>query len=321
MENEKKPAIERVDVKTGFNCNNRCLFCVQGKKRDLYGNKTTQEVKEVLTNARKDSDSIVFTGGEVTIRKDFLELVAFAKGLGFRIIQVQTNGRMMAYRRFCEETIAAGANEFSPALHGHTEEMHDYLTQARGAYRQTVAAIQNLAALGQRIITNSVIVRSNYRHLASLASLLVRLGVYQYQFAFVHSLGAAAENFHSVTPRMALLEPHLKAGLNVGLKAGVFALTEAVPYCFMSGFEQCVAESYMPRTKIFDAKMILDDYTEYRWTEGKSHGPQCRECTWFPVCEGPWKEYPEHYGWSEFVPRKDPCTLLKPEEKTDGAGC
>ena len=24
-----------------------------------------------------------------------------------------------------------------------------------------------------------------------------------------------------------------------------------------------------------------------------------------PYCEGPWREYPEHFGWDEFVARKD----------------
>jgi MoaA/NifB/PqqE/SkfB family radical SAM enzyme len=314
MGNETGPTVERVDVKTGFCCNNRCRFCVQGNKRDIHGNKSTDEVKETLRSARADSDSIVFTGGEVTIRKDFLELVAYAKSLGFRVIQIQTNGRMLAYRKFCEQTIEAGGNEFSPALHGHTEELHDYLTLAKGSFRQTVQCIKNLSSLGQKIITNSVITRSNYRHLPELAELLVQLGVHQYQFAFVHSLGTALEYFHSVTPRMALVEPFVRRGLAVGQRRGIFALTEAIPYCFMRGNEHAVAEAYIPRTKIFDAKMVLDDYTQYRWNEGKTHGPPCRECTWLPVCEGPWKEYPEHYGWGEFTPRTDECTLLPSTE-------
>jgi molybdenum cofactor biosynthesis enzyme MoaA len=66
--------IERVDIKSGFLCNNRCFFCVQGNKREIYGNKTTDEVKKLLDEAIKDSDSIVFTGGEPTIRKDIVEL-------------------------------------------------------------------------------------------------------------------------------------------------------------------------------------------------------------------------------------------------------
>ena len=311
--------MERVDVKTGFNCNNRCRFCVQGDKRDLYGNKDTDEVKKVLEAARLDSDSIVFTGGEVTIRPDFIELVKYAKDLGFRKIQVQTNGRMLAYKKFAERTVAAGANEFSPAVHGHTPELHDYLTRAEGSFKQSVQSIKNLKELGQYVITNSVITRSNFRHLPALAALLIRLGVDQYQFAFVHALGTAQENFNRIVPRMTLIEPYVKRGVALGKKAGRLVFTEAIPYCFMSGYEEHVAERFMPRTKIFDAKSVVDDYTSYRWTEGKAKGPVCAGCTWNAVCEGPWKDYVDGYGWDEFRARTDEVSITLPESR--GKGC
>ncbi len=314
-----RQSTERVDVKTGFNCNNRCFFCVQGNKRDLYGNKSTEEVKETLRNAVQDSDSIVFTGGEVTIRPDFIELVKYAKDLGFRKIQVQTNGRMLAYKKFAERTVAAGANEFSPAVHGHTAELHDYLTRAEGSFRQSVQSIKNLKELGQYVITNSVITRSNFRHLPELAALLIRLGVDQYQFAFVHALGTAQENFNRIVPRMTLIEPYVKRGVELGKKAGRLVFTEAIPYCFMTGYEEHVAERFMPRTKIFDAKSVVDDYTSYRWTEGKAKGPVCEGCTWNAVCEGPWKDYVDGYGWDEFRARTDEVSITLPESR--GKGC
>lgn len=306
---------ERIDVKTGFNCNNRCLFCVQGDKRNIHGNKSTEEVKEVLRNGIKDTDAIVFTGGEVTMRKDFLELVAYAKELGFKLIQIQTNGRMLAYRKFCEETIAAGANEFSPALHGHTAELHDYLTQVKGSYKQTLQSIINLKELGQRVITNSVITRSNFRHLPDLARIFTRVKVDQFQFAFVHALGTAAQFGPRIVPRFTMIEPYIKRAIQIGEKAGSIVLTEAIPYCFMRGFEMNVAERFIPRTKIYDANFVVADYTNFRWTEGKAKAPICAECTWNPVCEGPWKDYPDIFGWDEFVPRKDPITIELPEER------
>lgn len=299
------PTTERVDIKTGWLCNNMCRFCVQGNKRELFGNHSTEEVRKLLREARKDSDSIVFTGGEVTIRKDLLELVSYAKSLGYRIIQIQTNGRMLAYRKACEDLIAAGANEFSPALHGHIESLHDYLTNSPGSFRQTVRAIKNLKELGQVVITNTVITRSNFRHLPEIANVLIGLGVDQYQFAFVHPLGRAAENFASVVPRMSLIEPYVKQGLMLGIQSGRRVMTEAIPYCFMEGFEYYVAERIIPRTKIFEGHVTIDDYTEHRLTEGKAKGPRCRECAFNRVCEGPWREYVEHFGWEEFVPRPD----------------
>jgi MoaA/NifB/PqqE/SkfB family radical SAM enzyme len=293
--------MERVDIKTGWHCNNRCVFCVQGKKRETLGTRSTDEVKAVLVEARRDSDSIVFTGGEVTIRRDVVELVKYAHDLGFTRIQIQTNGRMLAYRKLTEQLIEAGANEFSPALHGPTAEIHDALTGAEGSFRQTVAGMRLLRELGQTVITNSVIVRANYRHLVELAKVLVALGVDQYQLAFVHPLGTAKDNFYAVVPRFALIEPFVKRGLEVGLKAGRSVMTEAIPYCFMKGYERYVGERVVPRTKIFD-HAVLADYTEYRLNEGKLKRPECKACLHFAYCEGPWREYPEHYGWDELVP-------------------
>lgn len=296
---------ERIDIKTGFHCNNKCYFCVQGDKRFQWGDKTTDEIKAQLDQAIQDSANIVFTGGEVTIRKDLPELVAYARGLGFKQIQVQTNGRMLAYRKLTEALIEAGTTEFSPALHGHVPALHDYLTRAPGAFEQTSKGIKLLKRLGQTVITNSVVTRSNFRHLPDLALLLVKLGVDQFQFAFVHPVGTALENFKQIVPRMTMIEPYVKKGLLIGLRHGRRVMTEAIPYCFMKGFEPYVAEQIIPRTKIFDANFVLEDYTKFRLDEGKTKGPRCQECVYFFECEGPWREYPDEYGFDEFVPRHE----------------
>ena len=298
---------DRVDLKLGFSCNNRCRFCVQGDKRHRVKDLETGELRARLKEAREHADSIVFTGGEVTLRPDLVELVACAKDLGFHVIQLQTNGRMLAYRKTCEALIEAGANEFSPALHGHTAALHDYLTRAEGSFDQTVRGIRNLKALGQPVITNSVVTRSNYRLLPELARLLIRLGVDQYQFAFVHPVGTAGSSFHSVVPRLALVAHYVAVGLDLGVAAGVRCMTEAIPPCILPGREHFVAEWIMPETRVYDASVVVESYRQYRLTEGKLKGPRCPECHWFDRCEGPWREYPEHYGWDELVPVLDPA--------------
>jgi len=290
----------RVDMKLGFSCNNRCRFCVQGDKRRRYADRSTEQAMERIDQAATHTDRIVLTGGEVTIRADIVPLVAHARSRGFREIQIQTNGRMLAYETLCRQLIAAGATEFSPALHGHVAELHDFLTRVPGSFEQTIRGIKNLVRLQVPIITNTVITRSNFRHLAAIAKLLVDLGVTQYQFAFVHGLGSAAKYFDSIVPRMELIAPHVTAGLEVGRTAGVWATTEAIPPCLLSGYEEHLAEWIVPDTRIYDADTILDSYEAYRWTEGKAKGPACHSCGWNPWCEGPWREYPERFDWSEF---------------------
>ena len=296
------PAGRRLDLKIGFSCNNHCRFCVQGDKRSRVQPPLTRDLLRELDEARAGADGVVFTGGEPTLRRDLSSLVARACELDYDPIQIQTNGRMFASRATCDDLIAAGATEFSPALHGHAPALHDWLTRSPGSFSQTVRGIRNLRQLDQRVITNSVVVRSNFRNLPQLANLLAAAGVHQMQFAFVHPVGAVDDAFTALVPRMELVAPYLRGALRAGLDAGVAAVTEAVPYCILPGLEACVIESRIPATRVVDAGVVVEDYREYRIGEGKLKGPDCSGCRWFHVCEGPWREYPERYGFDEFRP-------------------
>jgi len=296
-----KKIMKKADIKTGFLCNNNCLFCVQGDEKKKFGNKSTLEIKKILKNAKKDCQIVVFTGGEPTIRQDLVELVKCAKNLGFQTIQVQSNGRMFSKEKFCRDIIKAGANEFALALHGHIPELHNWLTQSNSFY-QTIGGIKNLKKLKQRVITNTVITKSNYRHLPEIAKLLISLDIDQFQFAFVHALGSAAKNFDNIVPRMALVTPYLKRAIDIGRYFKKEVMTEAIPYCFLQGYEDCISENIMPNMKIFDLNFIVSDFTKARVAEGKLKGPNCRKCKYFKVCEGPWREYPQKFGWDEFKP-------------------
>jgi len=299
----EKPVTKRADVKIGFLCNNRCRHCVQGDKRQQYGNKTLRQIRGELRNAISDGcTEVVFTGGEPTLHKDFLELVRCSKDLGFKSIQIQTNGRMFSYMDFCIRTIKAGANDFCLAVHGHTDSVHDYLTSVKGSFGQTIQGMRNLKSLNVRVASNIVVSKVNYRHLPQIAKLLVVLGVDQFQFAFPHPTGKAGENLPTIVPRMKEIIPYVKRGLEVGIKAGKRVMTEAIPYCLMVGYEDYVGEMSIPDTEVFESDYKIDNYTEYRRNEGKSKGPECQRCKYRSVCEGPWREYPEVFGWDEFRP-------------------
>lgn len=295
--------MKRIDLKVGFSCNNSCKFCVQGNKRSKIKDKTTSEIKTILEKEHKRGyDGVVFTGGEPTLRKDICELVSLASRLGFRAIQIQTNGRLFYYKDFCKKLIGAGVTEFSPAVHGHNAKIHDYLTSADGSFKETVGGIINLRALRQRVLTNTVVTRYNYKFLPQIAKLLVGLDVSQFQFAFIHITGTAELNADWIVPRKADIMPYVKKGLSIGIKAKKRVMTEAIPYCFMRGYEEFVAERVIPDTEIFDAGFIIDNYSNYRKETGKVKGPRCKDCKYFSLCEGPWKEYPKLYGWDEFKP-------------------
>lgn len=291
----------RVDLKTGTSCNSNCVFCVIGDKL-FTGDRPFDDCLEELRASRATCDDVVFTGAEVTIRPDFLRLVSAARLLGYRNIQIQTNGRMFAYREFCERTVAAGANEFAPSIHGHLARLHDGLTRSPGSFDQIVQAIRNLRALGQRVVTNTVATRQNMRHLPALARMLVELGVAQFQIAFPHPTGHAETYFNGVVPRMRELAPYVREALQIGLDAGVDCMAEAMPYCQLPEYERQVAELYIPPTELAYDGFVVPDYAHDRMARGKTRFAQCASCRFEPMCEGPWREYPEHVGSDEFTP-------------------
>jgi MoaA/NifB/PqqE/SkfB family radical SAM enzyme len=219
-------------------------------------------------------------------------------------VQVQTNGRRFAYYDYCLELKKAGVTEMGPSLHGSSAEIHEALTCAPGSFNETVRGILNCKKLGMYVLTNSVITSLNYKDLPDLARLLVHLKVNQFQFAFVHLVGSAWENRADLAPRKSAVMPYLRRALKVGAQAGTACYTEAVPFCLMKGYEQCVAERVIPEGPVADADFYIESYGDYRRNEGKSKRPECRACRWFPACEGPWHEYPEMYGWEEFKPVK-----------------
>lgn len=292
--------MKKADIKIGYLCNNNCRFCVQGDEKKRLGNKSTAEIKRSLKDASLDSQIVVLTGGEATTREDILSLVKYAHTFSFRTIQLQSNGRMFAYRDFCKKIIEAGANEFALALHGHIAPLHDWLTQDK-SFHQTVAGIKNLRKLNQRVITNTVITKSNYRHLPEIAKFLISLDVEQFQFAFVHALGSAAKNFDSIVPRMTLVMPYLRKALDIGRHFHKKVMTEAIPYCLMQNYEDCISENIMPSMKLYEFDQIIQDFKKVRLSVGKAKGSECKKCKLFRVCEGPWKEYPQHFGWKEFI--------------------
>lgn len=295
--------MQRVDIKIGFGCNNHCKFCVQGDKRNFCIAKDKKEIIDSLKEAySKGKRQAIFTGGEPSLHPNFLEIIKIAREMGYELIQIQTNGRIFVYKDFCIKTIRAGANQFAPALHGHNAKIHDFLTSSPGSFAQTVQGIKNLKSLNQFVTTNTVVTTKNYRFLPQIAQLLVNLDVDRFQFAFVHIHGTAKENQSWIVPKKSKVMPYIKKGLDIGINADKWVTTEAIPYCLMQGYEGHISEIDIPKPMTFDAGFKVEDYASYRKNEAKSKGPNCLKCKYNKICEGPWKEYPEIFGWDEFRP-------------------
>jgi len=294
---------KRADVKVWFACNNHCIFCVQWDKRKKFGPRTLTEIQGFLQGEYDGGARwVVFTGWEPTVHKNLVEAVEYAKRLWYKDIQIQSNGTNFHREDYLRSLLDAGATEFTPSIHGFHPEMHDALVQTPWSWEKLVKWLILLVKYKQIVATNTVITQDNYKQLPELAALLAKIGVEQMQFAFVHILGSADKNKSIVVPRKSEVMPYVYKALDIAKKNNIKAFTEAIPYCFMQGYEYAIAENTIPETSVLEAEYTVESFSDYRLNEGKIKWDKCKKCKKYDICEGPWREYPEIFGWDEFNP-------------------
>lgn len=135
----------RAMIEISDRCNEVCVHCyqVQGQKGEM----STAEVKQVIDElAQMGILVLTISGGEATLRKDFLEIVAHARARGFAV-RLFTNGLTMTdalARRLGE--LAVHVVEIS--LYSHRAEVHDFVTGVPGSFERTLGAVRRLVAAG-----------------------------------------------------------------------------------------------------------------------------------------------------------------------------
>lgn len=303
----------KVDIKLGYSCNNNCIHCVIQDFRDILVHKglpedlSTERFKyEMEDSQARGAQLVVFTGGEPTIRKDLVELLQHAKALNLKVL-IQTNGRNFSDLSLARGTAQVGVvNNYCIALHAPDAARHDAITQSQGSWAETLQGITNLINLNQNVSGKIVISQKNYALIPETTQLMISLGIRYISFTFPHGCGNARRYFLEVVPRYSDIIPFVKRGLNLCLAQGIGADTETFPYCWMEGYERFATELLLSQDgpaelKQYGADRLIDWNKERQ--QIKSKFPQCRSCAFDLICEGPWREYPENYGDSEFKPR------------------
>ncbi len=173
-------------IETGILCNNRCVFCYQRGYRAIPeypklvpGEEVRERMRWGLANG---FDEVSLTGGEPTVRPDFLELVRYAREIGYRRMAITTNGWRLASPDFFQEACAAGLTSLGVSIHGPTAEIHDAATGHPGSFLRAQQTIRNAVATHGssrpiRLNTFTVIHRGNVDRLSEMGEMLAGLGV------------------------------------------------------------------------------------------------------------------------------------------------
>src|ERR1700677_5379230 len=128
-----------VQLDLTYRCNERCVHCYLD--HDDHGEMTTVEIKHLLREMSEAGVFILtFSGGEIFLRKDFFEILEYARALTF-CIKLKTNAVLI------REAQAArlrdlGVESIQISIYSHRPEVHDAITKIPGSLRHSINAIR-----------------------------------------------------------------------------------------------------------------------------------------------------------------------------------
>ncbi len=140
-----------------------------------------RRMRDEIRAIRSVSDSIVLSGGEVTVLKSIWDILTFCRKNNFRSIDLVTNCRKLNDRSFSERLVKAGVNNFAVSLYSSDERIHDRITRVKGSCRETKSGIKNLLRLSTEyaidLRVNIVLNPWNYNDIDNTLGYLSSLGV------------------------------------------------------------------------------------------------------------------------------------------------
>lgn len=140
--------LQRVCIELTYRCNEKCKHCyVADEEKNEQQELTYEQYVKILDDLRRMNVlHVTFTGGEVAVRNDFVQIVEYAIGLGFAV-EIYSNGI-----GFTEDILEAldrlHPRSVSFSLYSGNEEEHDALTQVKGSFRRTLYSLMRLKCAG-----------------------------------------------------------------------------------------------------------------------------------------------------------------------------
>ncbi len=274
----------KIIVNLTYKCNNYCSFCAVGNR--LYENGDFEFHQKVLREHRAEGcDLVDFDGGEPTLYPQLLQIIKYARRLGYHQVNITSNGRSMSYPETAKKILASGITSLLISCHGSTAAIHDEAVAVKGAFVQTVEGIRNVIKMKPTSLdfgVNITLTKTNWHELPTYFALMDSLGVQKLNIQFLTPFGRTSEG---AVPDPAEIAPVLNRLLDeYGSRIRTYLIN--VPFCFFTGYEGFVTGDVMKleRNMVFVTQEKVNLFKYLAGTRRKTE--QCERCIFSIVCEG-----------------------------------
>lgn len=301
------PAPYRMDLALTYRCQNDCSHCYN-EPRELKELDHGQWIKVIARTWQLGIPHIVFTGGEPTLIPFLGDLIARSESLG-QVTGLVTNGRNLRQPGYLKDLVAKGLDHVQITVLSHRGEVHDRLSGAQGAWKETIEGLKVALQEDLYVSTNTTIMRSNESDILETLRFLIALGVKNIAFNSVIRSGKGKDTEGLTYPQLQDLLVELSL---LAEEAGVrMVWYTPTPYCELNpinlglGIKQCTACSINmavePDGTVLPCQSyyrplgnILKDPWEFTWNhelckeirERRYLQGKCEDCALADTCGG-----------------------------------
>lgn len=288
-------------LRLGFRCNQDCSFCWQD--RDWPEPPADYYYRWLDEMADRGVTSLSISGGEPTIHKELVGIIAHAKRRGMNV-SIQTNAIRMRKKDYLAKLVEAGLSGVFVSFHAPDAAVSDAMTRAPKTHQPTLDGIEACLAAGLDVRLNCVVERLNHELLPRHAETIVERFIRPFPgnppkevtYTFPSAYWDPEEWTKAIVP-IDELRPFLITAVRTLLAEGVEV--QATGTC---GFPPCVLAGVDEALRFLPPQAVspMD-------ASGRRYGKVCGECVMQSRCLGVRHEYQRVHGERGLVPfREEP---------------
>lgn len=215
-----------------YRCSEKCIHCYvddncsQAPAPEL----SLEEYKSILNQLKEmGCISLLLTGGEVCLRRDFIDIARYAAELGF-LVDIYTNGISMTDEQF-DALCQLKPNSVSFSLYGGDPETHDGITLVPGSFEKTLKRAMMFRCAGVDTYFKTVVMRQNLHSLEKLFQLGKRLKIAVMPATSINDThsGCSKQRFRLDTPELRREALEIIGRYGSGFEADIQRDVDAVP--------------------------------------------------------------------------------------------
>lgn len=167
-------------------CNLHCEFCYVGDLLNIEGEWRQELTLDAIRRAFPDGDlQVNFTGGEIFMRKDIMDVLDLFRDKGYACGYLTTNGTIITDERadaLADLSRAGFLSHVSVSIDGPTE-LHDKARGVKGTFERTAAGLRRLQEAARRkqaplrVSINTTVAEESLDTLDKMVDVAEELGV------------------------------------------------------------------------------------------------------------------------------------------------